>query len=465
MRNSLRLHIFVHLILISLAIILINRWLAQYLITEQLTNQVNAEMSDALVGCWASKDESLWTSCLDSTGANELTGTLQSHYILCHGPAVGVTNVPPNLCGSASAFSGAWALGSRVGLEHSSFDFEGQNWLGVRFADDVAGPQIWLSSNYIDHLLNQMWRWRDQNLVYVLPAVFLLLTLMAVYMTYLLLRPLRRLEASLSKLSLDSPDEGDYKEPRFKEFESISSVFKQMRTRLRMSFTRTQRFASDASHELRTPLSILRGTVQQLIDESPDGGLAQVQLRTVGDEIERMIEIVEKLLLLSRADANELSNKLAIIDLSELLRNFVENVRTLQTSTKIGSRIEPDIFFPADQLLLTQLMQNLFSNAINYNVEGGRVLICLKSDGDMFELTLENTAQNLPDDMDDRVFERFYRGDIARSRRTAGVGLGLSICAEIARVHRATITLKATQTNTVIVTLRAKQAKPVSRAQ
>jgi signal transduction histidine kinase len=91
-----------------------------------------------------------------------------------------------------------------------------------------------------------------------------------------------------------------------KEFQAFTEVFEELRGRLHNSFLQSHRFSSDASHELRTPLTILRGHVELGIAELPSGSPAQIRLRLMGEEIERLIDITEKLLLLSRADSDSL---------------------------------------------------------------------------------------------------------------------------------------------------------------
>ena len=106
---------------------------------------------------------------------------------------------------------------------------------------------------------------------------------------------------------------------------------------------------------------------------------------------------------------------------------------------------------PADETLLTQLVQNLFANALKYNIQNGWVQAKLAVDQGTLKLCIENTAGPLSPEIEAQAFERFFRGDKSRSRQTGGFGLGLSICQEIAHLHKGKMSLKVTPKNTFLV--------------
>jgi signal transduction histidine kinase len=261
-------------------------------------------------------------------------------------------------------------------------------------------------------------------------------------------------------LNASNLDQTTTLEAPYREFRTLVSVFEDLRIRLHDSFVKARRFASDASHELRTPLTILRGKTEQMINEFPLGSEAQVQIRSMGDEVERLIEITEKLLLLSRADANSLLQEVSDVNLSELILLLIRDAHSFQSSLKISSDIEPDVIWRSDKVLVRQLIQNLYTNAVNYNQPKGWIHFVLKRSGDSFVLTIENPTTDIPSDLLSHAFDRFYRGDAAHARQVDGLGLGLSICAEIAKLHFGSLALQVGQKNTVLVTLTAP-LKPI----
>jgi len=247
--------------------------------------------------------------------------------------------------------------------------------------------------------------------------------------------------------------------PPYREFSSFVTVFEQLRERLNQSFLQARRFAADASHELRTPLTILRGNSERLIAELETASEAQVRMRLIGDEIERLIEITEKLLLLSRADTSNIRYDMEPIALSELVSEFAQDALAFQPSLKIESHIESDMYWTCDQSLIQQLLYNLYTNATKYNAANGWIRISLSRQQNRFVVKIENPCDNIPADLIERAFQRFYRGDSARGRKIDGVGLGLSLCREIARLHNAQLSLQVTDRKTVIATLEGDLAQ------
>lgn len=190
-----------------------------------------------------------------------------------------------------------------------------------------------------------------------------------------------------------------------------------------------------------------------MIHDLPSGSDAQIRMRLMGDEVERLIDITEKLLLLSRADANSLQQELVDVNFSDLLNQLISDAHTFQMALKIKSDIEPNVMWRCDKTLVRQLVNNLYTNAVNYNHKEGWIHITLKQQEGQLCMAFENTASELSEDLCERAFERFYRGDSSHARQVDGLGLGLSICLEIARLHRGQLSLTLTEQRTVRVSL------------
>jgi signal transduction histidine kinase len=463
MKRSFKLQIFIRLIFITFMIIAANRLIAQQFLKEQVRDQVHQEMARALNICEAKFDHrEAFLSCFKALEKGSLISNVSDFYVLCR-RAEGVR--------PAGSFEGCPEPGVINFWEsHPHHDVNGTlfyrdqlsdvTWLAVTRKEQAGGPEVWIKQIDVDYMVDQMWALRDRNLVRVVPIVLVLLLLMTFYMTRLMMRPIVDLERGLSSLDASNLARSSSIVAPYREFEKLVKVYRSMQARLNDGFVKARRFASDASHELRTPLTILRGQVEQLIHELPVGSNQQIRIRSMSDEVERLIDITEKLLMLSRADANSLGQKLSRVNLSDLLICLINDAYTFQSSLKITSEIAPDVFWQCDKTLVRQLIQNLYVNAVNYNEPNGWIHIRLRQLDAAFELTIENPSRDTPADLAEHAFDRFYRGDASHTRQVDGLGLGLSICLEIAKLHQANLTLAITNQKTVVATL----AGPLHRA-
>jgi signal transduction histidine kinase len=265
--------------------------------------------------------------------------------------------------------------------------------------------------------------------------------------------PLSRIEKKLRRLSSDNLGLPIDLTVPYKEFQSFVDVFDDMRKRLNEGFIQMRRFSADASHELRTPLTILRGNAEKLIADFPLGSESQIKMRLMSDEIERLIEITEKLLLLSRADAHSIQADMREISLSDMLNQLVSDADLFRSSLKITSAIQSGVHWNCDESLIHQIIYNIYTNAIKYNVEKGWIHFNLEKTKEGFTLAISNPTHNPPMDLSEKAFERFYRGDSAHTRAIDGIGLGLSLSLEIAKFHQATMSLSVAEDNVVTTTL------------
>lgn len=230
-----------------------------------------------------------------------------------------------------------------------------------------------------------------------------------------------------------------------------------MLARLDASYAHAKRFASDAAHELRTPLSILRGNLERLLPEVGHGSATQQYVQNLSDEVDRLVLITEKLLMLARADSNTLALDLVEVDLSAHLSDLMDDAASFHPQLRFINHIEPDVTWRCDRALMEQLINNLYANAVKYNTpRGGWIEFALRRSESEIELTVKNPSVDIAPDLPEKAFERFYRSDASRTRRTAdGLGLGLSICKEIAQLHGGTMALTVERDEVVAVTLRA----------
>jgi signal transduction histidine kinase len=305
----------------------------------------------------------------------------------------------------------------------------------------------------IDNYIYSLWNLRAQVVTFTAPFIIFCLLILTWYCSSLIMAPIRQIEESLKKLSSKNLDQPIDIVPVYKEFDSFIAVFELLRIRLNESFVQARRFAGDASHELKTPLTILRGNAERVIARLPTGSEEQIRMRSVADEVERLIDITEKLLLLSSADANIIQHDMKEVSISDVIGQLVLDSQIFQSKLSVTSELQPKIFWNCDQNLINQLFYNLYTNAVKYNVEGGWIKIKLVKKGDGFMLSMSNPTANPPADLSKKAFDRFYRGDSSRTRDIDGLGLGLSLAQEIARVHGAVLSMEVSTENIVTLSL------------
>lgn len=457
MKKSFHLHLFIRIFIATAVIIYANRILAQYLTTRHLHERIEQSIAQTLEKCQnEAANANVFLLCAARGNRGDALSSVSEYYVLCE-PQDGHSAPEEDLpCMQArqttpSQYSELETVSDTVQMSRLTIDHE--EWLAFSLLQFPDKARVMIRPADITHYVNSIWNLRDRILIYVLPVIIAMLTALTLFMTWSVMRPIRQLEKSLIGMTSRNLDKPLDLLPPYREFNHFVTVFEELRERLNESFLQTRRFAADASHELRTPLTILRGNSERLIAELPTGSEAQVRMRLIGDEIERLIEITEKLLLLSRADASSIRHDMHSVSLSDLVTELAHDAITFQPTLKIDMHVEPDIYWTCDQSLIQQLLYNLYTNAAKYNAANGWIRFSLKRKHDKFQLTIENPCDNIPADLNERAFQRFYRGDAARGRQVDGVGLGLSLCLEIARMHSAQLSLQITPQKTVIAML------------
>jgi signal transduction histidine kinase len=456
MKKSFKLNIFIKLAALVFLIILVNRQIAQYLLVDQTESTILSEMSNDLNHCKANFGANHeFIHCAHETSQLEVFNSIKAHYVLCHAER---TDELVRVCDTFSGSGLIWEpskLDANAQFFNSVQTIDGAEWIAVKNELMVKSDFIVLERSRITGFVKEVWALRDKNLLKAFPVIILMMVGLALFLVYAALKPTRLIAEKMASLNSQNLSLKQTIQSPYREFDLIVEQFVNLRERLAHSFEMAKRFSADVSHELRTPLSVLRGATERIIAQLPMGSDAQIQVRQMGDEIERLVQITEKLLLLSKADANNLKLDLRKLYVSEVLEKFLEDARTFQSSLTIKQQIQKGVVWQCDCQLINQLFQNLYTNAVKYNKPEGWIKINLEASNDQLHLTIENSTTDIPPDLEAMAFDRFFRGDTARSRSVEGLGLGLSICREIARVHQGELTLRVTPQNTVCLDLKA----------
>ncbi len=266
------------------------------------------------------------------------------------------------------------------------------------------------------------------------------------------LRPVDRITRAAQEINsnnlakrLDVAQTGD-------ELQRLSETLNSMLGRLESSFNRITQFTADASHELRTPLALMRTTTEVSLRTSQTAAEYREAQQEVLSELEKTSSLVEKLMLLARADAGVESLQRVPVNVAECLRDACKDGKVLAEAKQLEFVDHIDaqkLFIQGDSHALHRLFLILIDNAVKYTPPGGSVTVSLTGSNGSVITEFRDTgigisAEDLP-----HIFERFYRADKARSREFDGVGLGLSIARWVAEAHRGSIEVQSTSDGSV----------------
>ncbi len=228
------------------------------------------------------------------------------------------------------------------------------------------------------------------------------------------------------------------------ELGRLATVFNETLGRLESSFDQMRRFTSDASHELRTPLTAIRSVGEVGLRGRRDENAYREIIGSMLEEADRLAMLVDRLLTLSRADAGSTLSA-DVVDLSELAAEVAEQLGILAEEKDQSITVEKESSpqWVGDRLVLRQALLNLVDNAIKYSPESARITVRVAQVENSAVLEVSDTGPGIPEELQSRIFDRFYRIDESRSRNYGGTGLGLSIAQWAVEVNGGRLTLES----------------------
>jgi two-component system phosphate regulon sensor histidine kinase PhoR len=210
-------------------------------------------------------------------------------------------------------------------------------------------------------------------------------------------------------------------------------------TRIRQLENTRKEFVANVSHELRTPLSLIKGCVETLLDGARNNSEHATRfLQMIEKHADRLTYLIEDLLTISRLESGQIIMNLQPVRLQEAAARVIGDLKTRADEKKVSieNLVPGSLGVRADADRLEQVLFNLVENAIKYGRSEGRVCIEAAATGaNRVEVSVRDDGPGIPPEARERVFERFYRIDRARSRETGGTGLGLAIVKHIVQAH------------------------------
>jgi signal transduction histidine kinase len=269
-------------------------------------------------------------------------------------------------------------------------------------------------------------------------------------------RPLRRLTAAAGAVAQGDLDQQVPVASR-DELGRLSQAFNDMTDRLQSARQMQVDFVANVSHELRTPLTAVKGLVETLRDGAVDDPEVRDRfLETVEGETDRLIRLVNDLLILSRADSEALNLQCEPVDLGQLVRDMVERLRPRAEAhgVALGVAIAPGVPpISVDTDRIEQVLVNLTDNAIKYSRPGGMVTLEVgDGPGQKVQVRVRDEGVGIPAEALPRIGERFYRADKGRARTEGGSGLGLAIARALVEAHGGRLWLESREGEGTTVT-------------
>jgi heavy metal sensor kinase len=274
-----------------------------------------------------------------------------------------------------------------------------------------------------------------------LPIAIIIITAGGYLLVRRALMPVEKITRAAERITQHNLSERLPVSPTGDELERLSISLNRMIARLDDAFQNSKRFVADASHELRTPLTILRGELENLIEDSRLDDELRERAASMFEEAVRLSRIVEQLFTLSRLDAGEAQAEWSRFDLAGLAKTTAEQLSLLAEDKNISIKCDAGqtVFVEGDSARLKQVVVNLLDNAIKYTPQNGKVQLRVGAVNGHAILEVQDNGIGIPGESLPHIFERFYRVDQIRSGDLEGAGLGLSIAKSICSAHGAEI--------------------------
>jgi signal transduction histidine kinase len=378
----------------------------------------------------ASRFEKYFKSESDEWGGSSLTDELEefcqalppSSYIYLTGANGFVFRYPQGASAPAADFR----------ILRNSFNSGGE-WFALEVGTPIADV-----FHTLDLLRLLLWS--------LIPAVIAIATLGGAWLSRRALKPVHDITAAALTISIENLSERLPVPATGDELARLTEVLNSMLARLETAVKTLSQFVADASHELRTPLAVIRTTAELSLRRARAPEAYRESLQEIAGETERMILLVEDLLLLARNHTGTAEMPLEPMDVRDVLADVCTEVRKLAELRQI--RIQPSFgdeatVISGNRMALHRLFLVLLDNALKYSRNGGDVMVTVEHGEGRISVSVEDFGSGISAVDVPHIFERFYRADRARS--DGGHGLGLALADSIARAHGATIEVRSTE--------------------
>lgn len=266
--------------------------------------------------------------------------------------------------------------------------------------------------------------------------------LMGVVLANSIVKPVSKVVEITRRISDGDYDTRIQEGIRTKELHELAQAVNQMAESLEEQDALRKRLTSDTAHELRTPVANLSSYMEMMMDGVMEP--TPQRLQSCYEELQRLSGLISDLERLRQAESENLALQKTEVDLRELSETVMGNFDKQLREKHLDSQVIGDfVVIPADRGRIQQVITNLVSNAVKYSNDGGVVRVAIEDAKDSVMIHVEDSGIGIPKEDLKRIFERFYRTDQSRNRRTGGAGIGLTIVKAIVQAHKGKISVES----------------------
>ena len=238
-----------------------------------------------------------------------------------------------------------------------------------------------------------------------------------------------------------------------RELTELASSFDQMLDHLQNSFSRLSQFSSNIAHELRNPINALMGEAEVILSNPRTSQEYQHHIELNLEEYDKLANIIKSLLFLAKAESTDIIIEPTVFDVSAEIKSMLEYYDALIEQQNIAVTCQGTTSLNADLSLFRRVISNILSNSIRYTPPGGKIDISIGHYNDTVSVQIRDTGIGIEESAIDKVFDRFYRSDKAKTASGQGTGLGLAIAKSIMDLHGGSIQIQSTPASGTTVTL------------
>lgn len=300
------------------------------------------------------------------------------------------------------------------------------------FSEEVAKYQI--PDSLIFHFEQAVF----ESVIWIMIVTMVVVVIISTLLANLIIQPLLEMKDVAFKMAHGERDI-KIKVNRKDELGDLAASLNNLSSQLQLLEQKRMEMTKDIAHELRNPLATLKSHLEALED-----GIWQPtyeRIHSCTEEVNRLIGLVSDLEVLNTIDAPEFSLEQVEVSLSEVVQQTIELVETeyKKKNVEIIKRIDSSPMIMGDTKRCIQIFLNLMLNALQYTNEGGKVNVIVTENENMCKVTIEDNGIGIKKEALDKIFDRFYREDKSRSRKTGGSGIGLAIVKRLVEAHEGTI--------------------------